>query len=370
MRVSPDNALKLLVRLLRRDSAGVRRCVETTPDALDELASIAADRGLAVVLLRSLADSALMEGVSADHRRTLLARAELQSTRCTVLEEGLERVAALFAAADLPFVLLKGPYLAARFYGDPRGREFRDLDLLVRRADRPRAFGILSRAGYARRSRILGSEALTAFFVHGFDYVAGGVNLDLHWCICRHPSLRLDEAALWKRKKTFRLNGRAYSVLSEEDEVRLQVLALLRDIERGRPQMKNFVDLVQIAAELDPAMSWDSLFTAGRLDGTHGPLVNVLTLCVDVVDAWRFVPRLAATLKKHAARRVGAPQPAIEPASRATRYANRLWAARSYDSGLGEWLGWWALSLPFRRAAHGWPRPVPPRVRSAWRGPR
>ena len=355
--------LRLLLRLLRRDDEGVRRWLQDRPGALDELASIAVDNGLAVVLLRSLADAALAEKISDDHRRALLDRADLQSRRCAVLEQGLERIAELFATHELPFVLLKGPCLAARYYGDPRGREFRDLDLLVRRADRQRAFAILRDAGYARRSRILGSQAVTAFFVHGFDYVAGGVNLDLHWCLSRHPSLRLDEAHVWERRQGFVLNGRAYSVLSHPDEVLLQVLALLRDIERGRPQMKNFVDVVRVCSELDATMPWDSLFAAGRVDGTLGPLVNVLTLSVDIADAWSLVPRLASTLDRHADRLVRAPKPATQRVSGAASYANRLWAARSYDTALAEWLGWWALSLPFRRAAHGWPRPASPRLR-------
>ncbi len=327
---------------------------------LDELAAVALDGGLSVALLRALAGSGLTQQLSEERQVALADRRDRQATRYAVLEKGLARVASVFEAAGVPFVLLKGPYLAARFYGDPRGREFVDVDLLVRRADRRRAVGILEEAGFVRRSRVLGSEALTAFFVHGFDFVAAGVNLDLHWSLSRHPSFRVDEARIWECKGEFLLNDRSYGVLSDEDEVTLEVLALLRDIARGRPKIKNVADLIQVVATIDPTMAWDALFASGRRNGTYGPLVNVLSVCLDVADAHDLAPRLAATLARHSGRRVrsapgGAPL-CVLPAR--TGFAIKLWAARSHDTTLGSWFVWWAVSLPFRRAVHGWPRPV------------
>ena len=360
----PTESLRLLVRLLRRDAAGIRRCLQARPDALDELAAVAVDGGLSVVLLRALADCALAQEISVEHQHALARRCEHQATRYAVLEKGLAHVANVFDSADVPFMLLKGPYLAARFYGDPQRREFVDLDLLVRHGDRRRAFSILEEAGYARRSRVLGNEALTAFFVHGFDFVADGLNLDLHWGLSRHPSFHMDESLIWERKGTFLLGGRPYEVLSDEHEVTLEVLALLRDIERGRPKIKNFADLIQVVATFDATMPWDALFAGSRSNGTYGPLVNVLSLSIDVADAHDLAPRLTATLAQHVDRRVRSFRVALPLGSGSTRtdLSNRLWAARSHDAPLGSWFVWWAVSLPFRRAVHGWPRPVASRA--------
>jgi hypothetical protein len=277
-----------------------------------------------------------------------------------VLSAGLARIAHAFDAAALPFVLLKGAYLGQRFYGDPAGREFVDLDLLVRRADRRRAAALLGEMGFARRSRTLGSEALTAFFVHAFDYAAAGVYVDLHWRVARHPSFRFDESGIWDRTGTFALDGRSYRVPSGEDEVTLQALALLRDIERGRPKLKNVVDLLVVAAALDATLPWDDLFARSKSEGTYGPLVNVLSLCLDAAAARDTAPSLATALAKHAARLTPAIDAAtllrLGPASRSL--AHRLWAARSHDASLAAYLAWWTASLPFRRAAHGAPGPV------------
>jgi hypothetical protein len=356
----PTGSIRLLVRILRQDAEGIRRCLEERRDVLDELAAVALDGGLSVALLRALAGSGLTQQLSEKHQVALADRRDRQATRYAVLEKGLARVASMFEAVELPFMLLKGPYLAARFYGAPQGREFVDVDLLIPRAHRRRAFGILEDAGFARRSRVLGSEALTTFFVHGFDFVADGVNLDLHWSLSRHPSFRVDESRIWERKGVFVLGKRSYAVLSDEDEVTLGVLALLRDLARGQPKIKNVVDLIQVVATIDPTMAWDALFASSRGNGTYGPLVNVLSLCLDVADAHDLAPRVAATLARHAGRRVrSAPAGGALCVPRArTRFANTLWAARSHDAALGSWIVWWAVSLPFRRFVHGWRRPV------------
>jgi hypothetical protein len=359
----PVASIRLLIRLLRGDPSGTLRCVELRPDAYDALAAFTVDTGLSIVLLRALEARGMAHEISADRRRALAQRRDLQLARHANLAAGLVRLADVLQAADIPFMLLKGPYLGARIYGDPRGREFLDLDLLVRQTDRRRACDVVAQAGYRRRSRVLGSATLTARFVHGFDYVGDGVNLDLHWGFSRHPSLRLDESLIWQHKSSFTIDGRSYAVPGDEHEVTLQVLALLRDIERGRAKPKNIVDLVQVVAAVDSALSWDALFARGRDEGTRGPLVNVLALCLDVADAHDYAPRLAGTLARHAGRRVAMAKADVPPRFAALQpgLGSRLWAARSYDASLVACLAWWFVSMPFRRAAHGWPRPTAPR---------
>jgi hypothetical protein len=78
--------------------------------------------------------------------------------------QGLQREAALdgfywsselksilsgFEAHDLAVVLLKGPFLAERLYGGVALRAGRDLDLLVAKADLPRAEAVLTAMGFA-----------------------------------------------------------------------------------------------------------------------------------------------------------------------------------------------------------------------------
>jgi len=354
--------LRLLVRLARPDAAGVERCLRQRSASLDRLADTAAAHGLSVVLLRALADSPLRAALSRPRLEALEARGRWQETRLQVILDALTGLADRFAAAGQPFVLLKGPYLAARFYGDLRGREFVDLDLLVPRADRTRAFRLLAAAGYRHRSRVLLSESLTCFFVHGFDFKAGEAGVDLHWRLSRHPSLHLDESGIWSQRRSYAIAGRPYAVLSDEHEVVFAALSLLRDLGAAKAKLNKVVDMIQILAATDATVDWEALLDGGRGDGTFGPLVNVLALALDIADARDLAPRLSAALARHADRRVAA-RPADSPLRfRPLRFGfgNRLWAARAHDTNLAVWLLWWAASLPFRVAVYRWPRPRPP----------
>ena len=310
--------------------------------------------GLAVVLVRSL--PSLPPGVEITARRldALESRRQLQDGRSSAILDALAGVAGTFSAASQPFLLLKGPYLAARYYGDLGGREFVDLDLLVPGADRARAWRLLETAGYRRRSRVLGGERLTSLFVHGFDFATGNASVDLHWCLMRHPSVRVDERRLWSEQVRYTVGGTPIGVLSTGHEIVFQALSLLRDIERGRPKGKNVVDLIQVVAASDDAMDWEALVERGRTDGTLGPLVNVLSLCLGAADAGDLAPRLDRTLGRRASRLVSA-RPADQPGRFEPAWmdaGNRWWAARAYDTTPLAWLLWWGASLPFRMAAH------------------
>jgi hypothetical protein len=324
---------------------------------------------LSVVLLRTLEGSSLRSALAPDRLEELLEARRLQQVRLETLGGALRELAERFDTAGQPLILLKGPYLASRFYGNMLGREFVDIDLLVPRSDRARASALLGEAGFHRRSGTLLGEGLTSFFVHGFDYGLGAVSVDLHWGLSRHISLCLDEHQLWARRGVFEVDGRPYNVLSDEHEVILACVSMLRDVERGRPKPKNVVDIVQILRTIDATLDWDKLFSA--TDGTVGPLVNVLGLCLAVTHAYDLAPRLATALDRHGGCR--APMTARSSNTPMTfgpkqlSIGNKLWAARAYESSLPAWFLWWATSLPFRLAVHRKPpkkRRQPPRIRS------
>jgi len=84
----------------------------------------------------------------AEIRQTLLEyhRAQVFSTLGLTAE--LFRLLGLFAAKDIPALVVKGPVLAMQAYGDPAVRCYGDLDLLVRQRDIRRATESLQAAGY------------------------------------------------------------------------------------------------------------------------------------------------------------------------------------------------------------------------------
>lgn len=346
--------IDLLINVLRHDHEGTARCLRSRRAAIDAFLEFVAAHGLSVVVLRGLEDSPLRSACSPRGIEVLENRRREQVARSRQLLGELERLAGHFASAGLRFMLLKGPYLAARFYGDVQGREFVDLDLLVPAGERQRAFRLLAEVGHAQQSRVLLGGRLTGYFVHAFDFARGRANVDLHWCLSRHPSFRIDEAAIWAGRQSYAVAGRPYDVLSDEFEVVFAALSMLRDIERGRPKIKNLVDLLRILDVVDARLDWDAFFAARRSEGTLGPTVNILGLCLDVAGAHDFFPALHAALARRADRRVrqsfGGSPFLFAPAR--CGLGNKLWSARVHDASPAAWLLWWAVSLPFRVAVH------------------
>lgn len=355
--------VRLLVRLLFRDHDGVVNLLRERVAPTAELADFAVAHSLSAVLLGALAGSPLRDDLPAAAIDRLEQRRRLRATRANELLAELERLADLFDEQGQRFLLLKGPYLAVRLYGGVHGREYVDVDLLVPSAERARTFELLAAAGYAYRSRVALNTALTCYFVHGFDFAKGNCKLDLHWRLSRHPSFRIDDAALWARTQSCTIAGRSYQVLSDEYEIVFAALSLLRDVERGSAKIKNLIDLLQILGAADAQIDWDVFFRTRLAEGTLGPTVSIVGLCLDIAAAHDLVPRVSAALALHAQRR-----PTGEISAEPFRFpplalgiGNKLWSARAHDTSLAGWAAWWAVSLPFRIAAHSRPRRPQPR---------
>jgi Uncharacterised nucleotidyltransferase len=86
--------------------------------------------------------------VPAEIRRTLLERHRAQVFSTLRMTAELLRLLELFAAKDIPALVVKGPVLAMQAYGDPTMRSYGDLDLLVRQRDIRRATESLQATGY------------------------------------------------------------------------------------------------------------------------------------------------------------------------------------------------------------------------------
>ncbi len=81
-------------------------------------------------------------------RQTLLEHHREQVFSTLRMTAELFRLLELFAANEIPTLIVKGPALAMQAYGDPTMRSFGDLDFLVRQRDIRRATESLQAAGY------------------------------------------------------------------------------------------------------------------------------------------------------------------------------------------------------------------------------
>jgi hypothetical protein len=287
-----------------------------------------------------------------------LARLEELTDAQLVRKEGLVaelmRLRAAFAETDLDFMLLKGPYLAERFFGGLDRRYFSDLDLLVRREQVGAVERFLAAQGYRRKSTTLLGRALTSPFVHALDFGREAMTLDLHWSLSAHVSFRVDYTAVWAGKQEFVLRDTRFFVLSDEYEIVLHTLSIFRDLERGVSRIKPFVDLFAVLRGVDPNFDWKGFFERRRRERILKITVNILAMTLDLLSSWDLFPRLAAALEGEREQMrpdtSGSYLGLLEPTRGALH--NKLWTSRVYDCPRAVAGAWWLVSLPFRLAVY------------------
>jgi hypothetical protein len=280
--------------------------------------------------------------------------AEAHATRAAAQERlarELDDLAARFDDGGHPFILLKGPYSATRFYGALDRREFADLDVMIERRDLADVERLLLHAGYTRKSGVIINSALTSRFTHALDFVKEGAAVDLHWVLSANAAHALDYAAIWRDRQRFTVRGREYAVLSDEYEVVFSLISIFKDLERGAARLKAFVDLQFILLTLDARIDWERFFANRRREKLHRVSAGVLALFLDLFECADRLPNVAAAVAGH---RLDGPSVGAADLMSAPRGAlrNKLWAAEYYECSRLQLFLWWLVSLPFRVAVH------------------
>ena len=197
----PSPELRLLLLALgtgrERARAGAAALVAgVDPGRLLELAALHGVSALLQLLLQGV------DATPAPLREELLARARGSAARAALLRAQMLAALGLLEARGVEALVLKGPALAARWEG-PGLRESSDLDLLVRRADAPRAWEALQAGGW-REMFPAGPRAAVLRTEREQPFVDGGpFPLDLHWGLHDPHVWPVDEDALWATAAPF-----------------------------------------------------------------------------------------------------------------------------------------------------------------------
>ncbi len=132
----------------------------------------------------------------------------------------LFRLLDLFAAQDIPTLVVKGPVLAMQAYGDPTMRSYSDLDLLVRQVDVRRATEALQAIGY---QAVVSFRAIDAGKIPGqylFSKPDANLLVELHNDFTlRYFPRRLPLAKFFERHVFVGLDGHEAPALALEDEL-------------------------------------------------------------------------------------------------------------------------------------------------------
>ncbi len=273
------------------------------------------------------------------------------------LIQGMENILDFFSREKIEVIFLKGPFLAERFYGQAACRVTRDIDILVKHEDIHRADRALQVQGFTRRSDLLLNRESTVRFTHHFEYAKPGMKAELHWVLARHFSFRTDYERLWADRKVFGFRGKDYRVLSDEQELVMQILSIFTDIPLGTLVLKQFADVYHIVKKLNfNEAEWDRFFEDRKKENLLRISVNILDLVLGTLGASADFPELSKTLKRYESLiRLKNHAAQNEILANPKNLKTRLWSFGLYETSLIQSFGWWAVSLPFRLSAYsGW----------------
>lgn len=213
----------------------------------------AAERHRVIVLLLWSLEALGHPRVSTRVLDHLRARARGIHAANLVLTAELYRCLDILADAGIEAIPYKGPVLGVVAYGDPAARVFGDLDIVVRRADAPRAFEALHARGYRPYHAVAPGRAERFFRFHcehGF-WGPSGARLELHWgFLPAYLSTDFTPDFVWERLTTVDLMGRSVRHFETLDLVlvlavhgykhfwsRLEWLCAVHEILRAHPEL-------------------------------------------------------------------------------------------------------------------------------------
>lgn len=258
----------------------------------------------------------------------------------------LDRVTGRLADEGIPYRLLKGPAMAARFFGSADLKPVGDMDVLVPRQQFLRAAGIVSGLGYRRRDGL--PLGLLLSFEHAVEYRSPEGVIDLHHALAVHPALRLDTLAPWQDPAWVKIGGRRHPMLPDAQSLLALLLGIHRDIGLSRLSLRPFVDLWMMLQHVDGRMDWEAFVAAGARDGCWRPCERVLAAFLTLFQGRERFPGAAACVRSRPARAQVA-----ELFDRRRWARNKWWFWRSLDLPLHRSFAFWLIGLPVRLAAFG-----------------
>jgi hypothetical protein len=157
-----------------------------------------------------------------------LVHAEARRVAARALASARQLAVALASLRDAGISALpyKGPALALQAYGDPGGRDFVDLDIVIQPAHRARARRVLEGIGYVPLEEMTAAEESILLDAYGHVQLiakGGGTPVELHW---RFSSAQFPwsprVADVLSRAHVERLGGLAAPMIDPADSLVLQ----------------------------------------------------------------------------------------------------------------------------------------------------
>ena len=226
----------------------------------DSLARLTERNGLAGILWRELRRAGITPPPSTIRRFEEFVT--LQRLRQPRLEESLAEATGALAGRGAQCVLLKGPFLGERIYGDAALRPSVDLDLLVAEADLDRAVVALDDAGW-RIQGAASSRWLRRHHHHLHLCRPGAPDVELHFRALVGFGGILPAEDLLGRTSSSEFLGKPVRLLAPEDEA---LYLAVHAAGHGLGRLLWLVDLKGLLV-LHPGLDWGEVVARARACG-------------------------------------------------------------------------------------------------------
>jgi len=215
-------------------------------------------------------------------RQALVGRLRARIFHTLRLTAELFRILELFTSAGISALVVKGPVLAVRAYGDPAMRSYGDLDLLVRQRDIRRATELLSAAGY---EAVIQLSAIDNGRIPGqylFSKPDSKLIVELHNDrTLRYFPRRLPLEEFFARQIRVRLDACDVPALSLEDEL---VLICIHGAKHFWERLMWIADVAALVSR-QKGINWERVADSAKAVGAERMLHTGLRLASDLLKA-------------------------------------------------------------------------------------
>lgn len=193
----------------------------------------------------------LVETLSAHYRKNLL----LELRRVA----DLRRLDATLTAAGIPYLVLKGPVLAASVYPDRAARTMTDLDLLIAEEEMGRAMEVLETIGYRVPAEFAGTELEAGDAPPLVHDEPGGLVLELHSMLDSLPEERAALAAMLPAARRASVGHGLLLPTLERDEFFAHVVTHLSKHHRFEGELRSLLDVALLLHAEAGTLDWETL---------------------------------------------------------------------------------------------------------------
>jgi hypothetical protein len=225
----------------------------TSDDAVDvgKLVALAEAHGVTGQLATNLARHTFARGEPLQSALQSAKRAQAILTMPLIAE--MFRVMEVLAAAKIEAVVVKGPVLAVRAFGDPSARQYGDVDFLLRSADIARASEAMVAAGFNPR---IPADAIRARKTPGqymFRRTGASALVEFHTeRTLRYFPRPLPIDDFFRRSTAVAIDGRPVPALAAEDEL------VLISVHGAKHFWERLMWIADVAASIrrNPELNW------------------------------------------------------------------------------------------------------------------